>query len=72
MSVRKDSLKHKLVIKPLKSIPKLPENFEDVSWKKLKESINAVFLKIATDISKEELYRVRKYQTKLFVLSCRY
>ena len=47
----------KLVIKPFKVQPKIPDNFEDISWKKLENAIHAVFNKIPTEISKEELYQ---------------
>ena len=40
----------KLVIKPFKTQPKLPENYEDATWSKLKEAINAVNNKISTQI----------------------
>jgi cullin 4 len=50
--------KNKLVIKPFKSKPKIPDDFESVSWVKLRECIRAVFQKTSIDISKEELYRV--------------
>ena len=49
----------KLVIKPFKVQPKIPENFEQETWHKLKSAILAVFSKNISSISKEELYRVR-------------
>jgi hypothetical protein len=50
--------KKKLIIKPFKSQPKIPENFELISWQKLQQAIHGVFHKISIDVSKEELYRV--------------
>eukprot|EP00981_Chlorochromonas_danica_P009634 scaffold2798_cov160-Ochromonas_danica.AAC.3 len=47
----------KLVIKPFKVQPKLPENFWDESWDKLQAAVGAVYLKNSSTISKEELYR---------------
>ena len=47
----------KLVIKPFKSQPKLPPNYEQDTWAKLALALHAVNAKVATDISKEELYR---------------
>eukprot|EP00873_Tetraselmis_striata_P009147 jgi/Tetstr1/429411/TSEL_019321.t1 len=47
----------KLVIKPLKSKPKLPENFEDATWEKLKDTVQAVHAKQPVSTSLEELYR---------------
>lgn len=47
----------KLVIKPFKVQPKIPDNFEDISWAKLESAINAVFKKIPTEVSKEVLYQ---------------
>jgi len=45
------------VIKPFKVQPKIPENFEQDTWFKLKSAVSAVFLKSSSSISKEELYR---------------
>ena len=50
--------KKKMVIKPFKSLPKLPPNFEADSWMKLQSAIQAVHNNSLIDISKEELYRV--------------
>ena len=47
----------KLVIKPFKSQPKLPPNYEQDTWAKLASALHAVNAKVSTDISKEELYR---------------
>jgi cullin-4 len=47
-----------LVIKPFKTQPKLPINFENDTWEKLKSALIAVHSKTSTIISKEELYRV--------------
>lgn len=61
-SIRKNNVSSstntpKLVIKPFKNQPKIPDNFEEASWKKLENAIHAVFNKIPTEISKEELYQ---------------
>lgn len=48
----------KMVIKPFKVQPKIPENFESQTWEKLKESVGAVYSKNSSALSKEELYRV--------------
>eukprot|EP00775_Hariotina_reticulata_P012777 gene12777-12905_t len=47
----------KLVIKPLKLKPKLPENFEDDTWSKLQAAVKAVHNKQPVASSLEELYR---------------
>jgi cullin-4 len=59
MSIKlgKDSGK-KLVIRPFKSQPKLPDNYEEETWIKLSSAIHAVHSKISAGVSKEELYRV--------------
>jgi cullin-4 len=46
-----------MVIKPFKSQPKLPANYEQETWEKLETALRAVNSKVATHISKEELYR---------------
>ena len=43
--------------KPLKTKPKLPENFEDDTWAKLQAAVRAVHAKQAVRHSLEELYR---------------
>ena len=48
----------KLVIKPFKNQPKLPENYEEITWLKLKAAVNAVHAKQSAHLSKEELYKV--------------
>jgi len=64
----------KLVIKPLKLKPQLPENFEATTWAKLRDSVDAVFTKRPVACSLEELYRVRVpvecvgWRTSLLVL----
>jgi hypothetical protein len=50
----------KMVIKPFKVQPKLPENFENETWEKLKIAVSNVYNKNASILSKEELYRVRR------------
>ncbi|DBA80768.1 hypothetical protein WJX77_001890 [Trebouxia sp. C0004] len=47
----------KLVIKPLKSKPKLPADFESTTWAKLNEAVLAVHGKKGVSLSLEELYR---------------
>jgi cullin-4 len=47
----------KLVIKPLKSAPKLPQDFEQNTWGKLVAAVHAVHNKQAVAHSLEELYR---------------
>ena len=54
----------KLVIKPFKALPKLPDNYEEVSWQRLKSAVDAVFEKTTTAISKEELYQVLLFFVK--------
>jgi cullin 4 len=49
--------KRKLVLVPFKTKPKLPENFEAMTWTKLESAIHAVNTKVSCSISKEELYR---------------
>lgn len=48
----------KLVIKPFKEQPRLPDNYEEVSWTRLRAAVDAVFHKTSVAISKEELYQV--------------
>jgi cullin-4 len=48
----------KIVIKPLKVQPKLPDNFEEDSWNKLKAAVQAIHKKIYISLSKEELCQV--------------
>jgi hypothetical protein len=50
--------KKKIIIQPFKSQPKIPPNFEIISWNKLQEAINGVFHSRPIEMSKEELYRV--------------
>ena len=47
----------KMVIKPFKSQPKLPADFEQRTWQTLQAAVQAVFLHKAAAQSKEELYR---------------
>ncbi len=53
-----NSVAKKMVIKPFKSNPTLPSDFEETAWRKLETAINAVCSKTSIDMSKEELYRV--------------
>ena len=54
----------KLVIKPFKIQPKVPDNFEDIAWGKLKFCLNAIYHKVSANISKEELYQVSEIKPK--------
>lgn len=47
----------KLVIKPLKSAPKLPADFADATWARLKDAVVAIFNQQPVVTSLEELYR---------------
>ncbi|EOD30458.1 hypothetical protein EMIHUDRAFT_468368 [Emiliania huxleyi CCMP1516] len=47
----------KLTIKPLRTAPKLPANFEQATWAKLLDAVRAVHGKRAVNHSLEELYR---------------
>lgn len=47
----------KLTIKPFKKEPKLPTDFGESTWSKLKTAISCVYKKTPTRESKEELYR---------------
>eukprot|EP01031_Cornospumella_fuschlensis_P025008 gene25008-30209_t len=47
----------KLVIKPFKTQPKLPENLFQSSWESLQNALESVFRKNASTLTKEELYR---------------
>jgi len=49
--------KKTLVIKPLKLKPKLRENFEDETWAKLEDAVNAVHAKRPVSYGLEQLYR---------------
>ena len=48
----------KMVIKPFKTQPKIPVNYEQSTWEKLAVAVRAVNSKVTVSISKEELYRV--------------
>lgn len=52
------SAPRKMVIKPFKSQPKLPSDFEQRTWQTLQVAVQAVFQRTTTPNSKEELYRV--------------
>lgn len=47
----------KLTIKPFKERPKLPDNFEEATWAKVREAVIAIQNKLAVACSLEELYR---------------
>lgn len=48
----------KMVIKPFKVQPKVPDNFGLETWETLKSAVNAVYTKSSIAMGKEELYRV--------------
>uniref|UniRef100_A0A8C2LSN9 Cullin N-terminal domain-containing protein n=1 Tax=Cricetulus griseus TaxID=10029 RepID=A0A8C2LSN9_CRIGR len=48
----------KLVIKNFKDKPKLPENYTDKTWKKLKEAVEAIQNSTSIKYNLEELYQV--------------
>jgi hypothetical protein len=39
--------------------PKLPNNFEEITWAKIKEAVTAIHQKQPVSCSLEELYQVR-------------
>eukprot|EP00250_Pteridium_aquilinum_P020559 c24859_g8_i3 orf=217-2634(-) len=47
----------RLVIKPFKDKPKLPTDFEELTWAKIRDAITAIHLKQPVSCSLEELYR---------------
>eukprot|EP01080_Neovahlkampfia_damariscottae_P011659 gene11659-4896_t len=57
MQNKRKEPKKKLTISGLKVKPKIPETFEEDSWNKLKQSINAIFKKETVSFSQEELYK---------------
>ena len=59
----------KMVIKPFKTQPKIPENYEQSTWEKLAVAVRAVNSKVAVSISKEELYRVSTLEFYLILSS---
>lgn len=62
----------KLVIKPLKLKPKLPDDFETKNWNRLKEAVQAIQSETTVSCSLEELYHsvedlcVHNLSTKVF------
>lgn len=58
-----------MVIKPFKTQPKIPENYEQSTWEKLAVAVRAVNSKVAVSISKEELYRVSTLEFYLILSS---
>jgi hypothetical protein len=60
--------KKKMIIKPFKSTPKIPANFEAEAWTKLQSAIHAVHNNALVNISKEELYRVCLFLS--FIVFC--
>ncbi|KAI5712815.1 hypothetical protein M8J75_011392 [Diaphorina citri] len=53
----KPGVTKKLVIKNFKEIPKLPENYQEVTWEKLKEAVIAIQTSKSILSSQEELYQ---------------
>jgi cullin-4 len=49
--------KKKMIIKPFKVQPKLPDDFEDSTWTKLRAAVVAIQNKEPVSTSREELYR---------------
>ena len=58
----------KMVIKPFKTQPKIPDNYEQSTWEKLAVAVRAVNSKVAVSISKEELYRVSPREFNLLFI----
>ena len=64
--------KKKMVIKPFKSQPRLPDDFEGTSWKLLEAAVEAVCTNTSIDTSKEVLYRtvedlcLHKYSSSIY------
>ena len=54
------SMMKKLIIKPFKSKPQLPEDFEAKTWAKLQMAVRSVYQKSAATESKEDLYRAAR------------
>jgi len=57
LSASSSKPKPTITIKPLRSKPKLPENFEAETWQKLQAAVHAVHAKRTVGHSLEELYR---------------
>jgi len=53
----KPAVAKKLVIKNFKEKPKLPENYQEETWKKLEEAVAAIHNSTAIQYSLEELYQ---------------
>ena len=53
----KPAVAKKLVIKNFKEKPKLPDNYQEVTWKKLEEAVAAIHNSTAIQYSLEELYQ---------------
>ena len=53
----KPAVAKKLVIKNFKEKPKLPENYQEETWKKLEEAVTAIHRSTAIQYSLEELYQ---------------
>lgn len=49
--------KKKFVIKPLRSRPRVPENFQSDNWNRLENAVKAIHTSQSTSYSLEELYR---------------
>ena len=48
----------KVVIKPFKTQPALPPNFQEITWNQLELSLHAVYNQTQINTSKEELFQV--------------
>nr|DBA13711.1 TPA: hypothetical protein GDO54_017055 [Pyxicephalus adspersus] len=57
----------KLVIKNFKDKPKLPENYTDETWQKLKEAVEAIQNSTSIKYNLEELYQVNSLDSVLFL-----
>ena len=58
MFLKSGNQKKKLVIVPFKNAPLVPDDFQDVSWSKLKSAVRAVYNNVSVPISREELYQI--------------
>lgn len=47
----------KLIIKPLRSRPRVPEDFESSTWERLRTAIEAIYNSAPTSFASEQLYR---------------
>ena len=54
---KKKKTTKKLTIKAFKRKPKLPDNFEEETWKKLQGAVLAIYSENPVSASREDLYR---------------